>query len=381
MPGTLAFVIATARLIIPVLARAQLFSAPRLDPAFCQQPSYRQTVIYVDDMMMVEGHTEWAQRLADKPRATLAPGEKVTVVQLSASRGESHEIWPACWPAYSSAARAKLAQQSFIFQRSPLDGLSDQQKLFLRALNDALAQIYVAARRPAELVRIMPQSAPNKQILRALANDEGRFTSSTTTIRVIIYSNLAENGDLGSVFQTAAAPVDFGHKLGCYLRRSVFHGFGLGGDVTASPGFSEKAQGFWTAALRSMAATVGDLNSDLNVANILPLHGAAFTVTLDFDGQQLDGRLSLLTDDDGNLVDSWLGISRLSSTALTRSCVCAGNAEHGNCKLDAQTNSSLTTTSPIEELQMSGSNEAGLHGELGLKGSGTLFAITALAAR
>ena len=381
MRRTVTILLVATMLMAPALARAQLFGLPKLDPAFCEQPTYRQTVVYVDDMMMVEGDTEWAQRLADKLRATLAPGEKVAVVQLSPARGESHELWTACWPAYSAASRAKLAQQTFIFKRNPLDALNDQQKLFLRGLNDALAQIYIAARRPAERVRIMPESAPNKQILRALANDEGRFTGSTTTIRAIIYSDFAENGDLGSVFQSAAEPVDFGRKLGFYLRRSVFYGFGLGADVVGSPGFSERARAFWTAALRSMAATVGDLNSDLNVANILPLHSATFPITLAFDSQQLDGRLSLLTDDDGNLVDSWLGISRLSSTLLTGSFVCIGDTGSGGCKLDAQTNSSLTTTNPSEQLQMSGSNESQLRGKLGLKGNGTLFDIATMLVR
>ena len=372
-PVTLGLV--AAMLIVPVIARAQLFGAPKLDPAFCEQPRYRQTVVYVDDMMMVEGQTEWAQRLADKLRATLAPGEKVTVVQLSPSSGESHELWTGCWPSYTMAARAKLAQQSFIFRRNPLDTLIDQQKLFLRGLNDALAQIYVAARRPAERGRITPQAAPNKQILRALANDEGRFTGSTTTIRAVVYSDLAENSDLGSVFQAAGDPQDFGRKLGSYLRRSVFYGFGLGADVSADPGFSEQARGFWTAALHSMAVTVGGINTDLNVANILPLHSSVFPVTLDFNGQQLDGRLSLLTDDDGNLVDSWLGISRLSSSVLIGTFVCASDDERAICRLDAQTGGSLTTTNPSEELHISGSRAGGLHGKLGLKGSGTLFDI------
>ena len=374
MTGRSAAVLVATLTLAPVIARAQLFGAPKLDPAFCQQASYRQTVVYVDDMMMVEGQSAWAQALADKLRATLAPGEKVTVVRLSPSSGESHELWTACWPAYSASQRAKLARQNFIFQRNPLDALGDQQKLFLRGLNDALATIYVTARRPAEQVKIAPQTAPNKQILRAIANDEGRFTSSVGTIRAIMYSDLAENSDLGSVFQTGV-PVDFGRKLGSYLRHSVFYEFGLGADVAGDPGFSERARSFWTAALGSMAATVGGINSDLNVANIVPLHSAAFPVTLDFNGQQLDGRLSLLTDDDGNLVDSWLGISRLSSTALTGSFVCSAKTGDSRCRLDAQTSGGLTTTSPSEDLHMVGSSAAGLRGKLGLKGTGTLFDI------
>jgi hypothetical protein len=257
--------LAAAAIILPLTAQAQLFSAPTLDPAFCDQPSYRQTVVYIDDMMMVNGQTQWAQRLADKLRATLGPGEKLTVVQLSPASGQSHELWSACWPAFSASAQARLAKQNFIFQRNPIDKLPDQQKLFLRGLNDSLAQIYVASQRPAAVSRITLRHPPNKQILRALANDEGRFTGSLTTIRAIVYSDLAENSDLGSVFAPTIATGDFGAKLGSFLRHSMFYGFGLGADIDGDPEFSEAARTFFTAALRSMAATVGGINSDLNV--------------------------------------------------------------------------------------------------------------------
>ena len=73
-------------------ASAALFGAEGLDPSFCQRPSLRQTVVYVDDMMMAEGKTDWAMKLATKLKATLAPGERVTVVRLSPGNGRSSEV-------------------------------------------------------------------------------------------------------------------------------------------------------------------------------------------------------------------------------------------------------------------------------------------------
>ncbi|HEY0422599.1 MAG TPA: hypothetical protein VGC82_04675, partial [Rhodopila sp.] len=58
------------------------------------------------------------------------------------------------------------------------------------------------------------------------------------------------------------------------------------------------------------------MGGDLNVPNTLPLRAYSWPVTLQFDGQALDGRLSLLVGEDGNLVDSSLGISRLGSAAI-----------------------------------------------------------------
>src|ERR1700691_2999594 len=105
--ATVAFFIALA--LCPRIAQAQLFGAPGLDPRFCSQPSFRQTVVYIDDMMMVDGHTEWATKLADKLRSTLAPGERVTVVRLSPASGQSSELWSGCWPDYSDAKRGSLS--------------------------------------------------------------------------------------------------------------------------------------------------------------------------------------------------------------------------------------------------------------------------------
>jgi len=58
------------------------------------------------------------------------------------------------------------------------------------------------------------------------------------------------------------------------------------------------------------------LGADLNVPNTIPLR--ARSVTMNFAGQPLDGRLSLLVGDDGILVDSRLGVSGLGSPGRRR---------------------------------------------------------------
>ncbi len=221
------------QLVIPLwAAHAQIFGRAGLDPSYCDQPTPRQTVVYVDDMMMVDGRTEWALKLADKLRATLAPGERVTVVRLLPASGQSSELWSRCWPGYSDAERAKLAQQTYFFSQNPLARLGDQQKFFLQGMGAALTQIYAAAKRPASVAAVAAANAPSKQILRALASDDGRFANSRVTIRAIIYSDLAENSDLGSAFKALpSTPPDYGQRLGSYLRRSVFYAFGVGADV------------------------------------------------------------------------------------------------------------------------------------------------------
>ncbi len=349
-----------------------LFDTEGLDPAFCQQMTVRQTVVYIDDMMMATGHADWAERLATKLRATLTPGERVTVVRLSPSSGQSKEYWSGCWPAYSPEQRAKIASQTYIFSSSPLSKLGDQQKYFFHDFGAALTDIYNEAKRSPDEVRFDAKRAPQKQILRALASDEGRFSNTRTTIRAIVYSDLAENSDLGSVFQPVQK-VSYGQKLGSYLRRGVFYGFGLGEDVSGDPGFAEQAKSFWTAALKSMSATVEGIGSDLNVPNTLPVRAYSSAVMLDFDGQQLDGRISLLTGDDGNLVDSWIGISRLGTAALSGTFLCQPS---GNCRLDSTTTSGIATNSPTETVTLTGPSKS-MTGQLGVKEQGLMYPLKA----
>lgn len=357
-----------------VPAGAQLFGTDTLDTRFCQQPNYRQTVVYIDDMILIDGRTEWATKLSDKLRATLAPGERVTVVQLSPGDGSSRELWSGCWPSYSEAETARLRTERSWLSRHPLDVLSDQQKYFLQGFGGALTRLYNAGKRPAAQVRFTASDAPAKQLVRALASDEGRFASSKLTIRAIVYSDLAENSDLGSVVGGNTGAADrIGQRLGTYLRRSVFYAFGVGEDVSGMPGFGEAARGFWSGALRSMAATVGGMGSDLNVPNFLPVRGVSFPVDLTLDDQRLEGRLSLLVNDQGDLVDSWIGITRLGSAALSGTYRCRDASPQPTCRLDATTSTGITTKEPSESLVLSGTERAGLKGQLGVKGTKAMF--------
>ncbi|HEY1412487.1 MAG TPA: hypothetical protein VGF36_10110 [Rhodopila sp.] len=351
-----------------------LFDNYGLDASYCRQPTVRSTVVYIDDMMMADGQTDWATKLAVKLRATLTPGERVAVVRLSPANGQSKEYWSGCWPDYPAAKKAALANETYILQQNPVDKIEDQKKYFVRDLGAALTRIYLDSKRTADAVRIAADSPPQKQILRALASDEGRFTDSTTTIRAIVYSDLAENSDLGSVFQPLPTePPSYGQKLGSYLRHGVFYDYGMGEDVHGDPAFLEHARAFWHAALRSMAATVIGLGADLNVPNTLPLRAYSWPVTLSFDGQALDGRLSLLVGEDGNLVDSALGISRLGSAAITGTFKCANGPDAG-CRLAAETAVGIATNAPSELLNLSGSTKE-LAGKLGVRGQNTTFAL------
>ncbi len=372
----LAALLAPLTTAAPVQART-IFGNYGLDPAYCHQPVVRQTVVYIDDTMMVEGRTEWATKLDTKLRGTLAPGERVSVVRLSPGSGQSREYWSGCWPGLSDAARAAVKPAGMmeavegLFSRSPESELADQRKYFLRDFGAALTRLYTEAKRPAR--PIDAGSPPTKQILRALASDYGRFLHSRETVRAIVYSDFAENSDLGSAFKPVAPQeVSYGQKLGTYLHGGVFYGFGEGEDITGDPSFGETARAFWIAALRSLQGTVGGIGPDLNLGDALPVRAYDYTVSVDFDGQNLDGRLSLLTGRDGTLVDSWIGIARLGSAALTGQFRCTVQ-----CRLDAATLGHLVTSdAPSESLVLTGAPGA-LAGMVGVAGEDTMRRVKA----
>ena len=373
-------------------AHAQLFGAEGLNPAFCKLPTVRETVVYVDDMMMIDGETSWASSLMDKLRATLTPGESVTVVRLSPGNGSSQEQWHGCWPNLSDAQRAEAARGVYLFTANPASQIATQQRFFARDFGGALTRLYLAAKRPADEARIDPAAPPHKDIVRALASDGGRFSNATRTIRAIVYSDLAENSDLGSVFKPLPVPFpDLGGRLGTYLRHGVFYDYGLATDIAPLAGGAAPASGaapsgedvpertraFWNAAWRSMAAIPAGMGSDLNVPNVLPVTGASYDASLAFGNDTLDGKLALLAGSDGELVDSWIGISRLPDAGLTGSFRCAPASGGPRCRLEGTTTSGVATSSQSERVSLSGPPGGTLAGRLGVPGTAYNYRLTA----
>jgi len=356
-------------------ASASLFGSDGLDPAFCKEKAIRQTVVYIDDTMMVSGKSDWAIKISSKLKATLVPGEPVTVVKLSPTSGQSTELWSGCWPAYSPERQAEITKQTHFFEKDPLDQIKAQQTYFMRDFGSALTKIYTEGMRPEAEVKINATKPPQKQLLRAIASDEGRFSNSQITIRAVVYSDMMENSDLGSAYQPLPTPMPkYADKLGSHLRRGVFYAFGVASDVVGNQSAMEGAKTFWAAAIKSLSASVGGFGADLNVSNNIPVKATEFNMSMNFDGQDLDGKMLLLTDRDGTLVDSWVSFTRLSITGITGTYKCQGDA----CKLDAATNTGIVTDSPSEVIILSG-KVPDLDGHLGIKGTKTFYDIKASA--
>ena len=357
-------------------AQTQLFGSTGLDPSFCQQKTFRQTVVYVDILSLKQGQTSWAVDLEGKLKATLTPGERVTVVELLPNNGTSQQIWSQCYPNYSAEEKAQIAKKSYFFSGNPLNGLPTQEGFFMNGFGSALTTIFADAAKVSHPLNDDSTQPENDEIIEAIASDGARFSQSLETVRAIVYSNLAQNSTLGNVFsKTSPPPADFGQKLGAYFGHSVFYFFGVGTGISNDDTYLADSKTFWTSAMTSMDSPIEGFGSDLNVPNEVPTASYRYDLNLNFSGTQLPGKASLLVDSDGNLIDSWVGINRLAFVGLAGTFSCSG-ANSSNCTLDATTDGGLTTKSASEDLVMNGDDSSSLKGTDGVQGAVT-FPITA----
>ena len=228
-------------LMAPTWAHASMFGANGLDPKFCQIPTERQTVIYIDDTVMQPGSVTWVSDLENKLEGTLTPGEKVTLVRLSPLSATTVELWSACWPDYPADQKAKLSDGMFLFTSNPLTDLKNQQAIFIDELLAKITSIYIATKDLPGEATVDGGHPREKQIVEALSSDSARFTEDDLTSRIIVYSDLAENSDLGSAFVPPPVPFpNIGQKLGLQFHNSIFYFFGVGADVSNAQWFLGK---------------------------------------------------------------------------------------------------------------------------------------------
>ena len=119
-----------------------------------------------------------------------------------------------------------------ISSTGPLAALRDQQGFFFRDFGIAAEKIEQKGGKQASAAIIDPSKPPQKSIIRALASNGARYSQTQETIWAILCSDLAENSDLGSVLKPLPdPPMDYGAKLGTYLRCSMFYVFGIGSSI------------------------------------------------------------------------------------------------------------------------------------------------------
>lgn len=353
-------------------AQPQLFGSNGLDASFCRDKTFRRTVVYVDYDSVRTGHEVWAENLENKLRATLAPGERVTVVELFPKTGTSRRLWSACWPNFTAAQRSTLRRKTFIFSSNPLNQIRQQQGFFFNGFGAAITQIFLARAKDLKGSVGSGSKSTHSEILESLASDGARFSQTTKLIRAIVYTDGAQDSDLGSV--TSSPPKlanNAGKALGTYFHNSIFYFFGIRNPGNNDSDYLANSRQFWSGALSSMETVLVGYGSALSIPNSVPSGEHRYRIRLTRKNLKLSGSMVLLTDQSDNLVDSFISVNRLGVVALNGHFEC-GTAPNRDCSLRASTNRGLVTTDTSETVSMKTSGSDGvLKGSIGVPGTMT----------
>lgn len=288
----------------------------------------RQTLVYIDQSMMKEGDTSWADRIDAKLASTLMPAESVTVMRMDADSGVVEEVWSGYWPDYTASEKEKFRKEQSgvagFFSKDPLKELPEEQQFFRNLLGGALGNIYKYG--------LGTGRSRSKKVMLALASDEDRFNKPGMVTRVIIYS------DMKSTPQKHKLSLDFGY--------SVFYVFGVDAEQT-----QHKAE--WDKRFLDAHGLVAAFGSDLGMASGAPVSVKRYDLEFTTTKNDYLGDMVLLVTEDGKLQDSYAAIrstSRPIASLIKGSCKFTGDTT----KVNAETRIGLATYEDHEQIELSG---------------------------
>ncbi len=366
-----------ASLVFAILAFAPpafaQFGASKLNiEKFCDRPTERQTVLYVDDTILSKSDARWFETLDARLRSTLLPHEAVTVVRLSPVQGRSKELWRGCWPDFTADERQQIERgqggMSGWFSSNPIKNLPDMQAVFRQQLQAAIGQIFTEAARDS--INIDTARPPERSYLRALASDGGRFGRSPIHSRAIFYADLLETSEFASVFKQqdmaqwrqqaeAIAP-----KLGIDFGRASLHAFGVGASLRQPGALPENAIRFWRAFIQTANGNAGFFGADLAIPAKRPESLTVYEIETTVDKRNLDGRMLLFADRDGVLHDSFAFLRGQYGAPLIGSFLCNPG---GQCRLEAKVGAMFLFSTEGESFDLRGDRN-GLSGIVGHRG-------------
>jgi uncharacterized Zn-binding protein involved in type VI secretion len=363
-------------------ASAAIFGGDGLDiKKFCETAAPRQTVAYIDTRILIDGDQRWAEQLMSKLTSSLMPSEVVTLVGLDTERGQSTEVWSGCYPDYSPERLETLKKEGGgFFSGDPVKALKEQQGLFKTQLGAALGKLLTDNMRPAQAVEINPAAPPQKQIIRALASDEARLENRTGENRVILYSDMIENSDLGMALTAKdKAGEAAASTLGLNLQNASLYAYGALSTLKSRGPEAEKAEKYWAGFFHSADAQLIAFAPELGMSASTPVEALHYEISVSVAGNQRLGRMSLFVDRNGAVHDSYITLSSSGRSYIKGGTfLCKGET----CQLEGETPEPVVTTDGHAMLKAGGTRDA-LKGQLSLEGaklpdgSPATFAMTA----
>lgn len=337
---------------------------------FCKAGSPRQTIILVDDRLMIEGQTRWAESMMNILFGSLMPSEPITVVRMKTDIGSSERVWAGCYPDFSADEKVKLERNSSIFEKSWKKVLETQQAAFRRDLGAALGAIYSDGKRSAAGVSVDTISPPGKQLVRALKDAAAKFDRNHGYIRAIIYSDMLENSDLGNSLKfNAQAGAKMVSDVGLNFQQAVVYVYGAGSTFTGSAKNPEKLHAFWDSALDASVSHVAGFGTDLTISAGVPIGAVKYEFVVKIKEEARHGTMLIFYDNDGRMIDSVAVAGATLRSLMTEGSYTCSSID--KCRIEAKLPRGLVTINDkndpalIESISLSGSRER-LIGKIGV---------------
>lgn len=326
---------------------------------FCDTPSPRQTLIYIDEKTLVKDQTQWAKDLISKLSVNLMPSEPVTLIKLATETGESQQLWQACYPDYSPTQRNEITTKQSalipsVFTSNPIDALPQQQAIFKSQLAGALEQLLKQSGRDLSTVQINPASPPNKQIMLALINDAPRFDPAHGAIRAIIYSDMIEKSDLGSSLTSNPAEATAAATTRALnFKNAVFYSYGAGSTLSQPEAAMEmKMKSYWETFFTAADGHLAGFGSNLNVITNIPETLKTYEVEITITPTDIRvGKMQLFINNGGSIQDSFITIGNKHQSMLEEGSF---KCQEASCTFSAHVPTSVITAQGSAEFKLTG---------------------------
>jgi hypothetical protein len=280
--------------------------------AFCDAPSPRQTIIYIDQSVVAKNDGDWYRDIQNKIK--FLPSERINFSMINASDSRVKDIWSVCHPSFTQKAYLDAKKNESIWSKSTDKELKDTIKLFNKYMINALSA-------PLATTTLTEKpnynkSFPTKSLVEAVYYDSSRYNLSNGVTRVIMFSDMVENSDLVSPSklnnpeQAKVLARKAAKRFPLDLNNTEFYVYGVGYSHKDSE-LDRNLETFWRYWLNNSGAHLKSYHAQLNIANSDEVfEPVSFTgVMKQLDGSRAAAQLRLGYGENGSLLNSWFGIS------------------------------------------------------------------------
>jgi hypothetical protein len=302
--------------------------------AFCDVPSPRQTIIYLDQSVIAKKDPDWYRDIQNKIK--FLPSERIHFAMINAEDSRIKEIWSVCHPSMSQESYAKAKKAQSMWKKGVDKELKDTQKFYNKYVLNALSA--PLATTPLTDKPSYKGNFPAKSLVEAIYYDSSRYNLSNGVTRVILFSDMVENSGLvspqklSSPEQSKILARQVAKRFPLDLKNTEFYVYGVGYTHKNSE-LNRNLETFWSYWLNNSGAQLKSYHAQLNIANSDEMFKPiSYTgVMKQLDGSKAAAQLRIGYGVNGNLLNSWFGIRDIRYP-ITGIYTCKGD----KCNIDAK---------------------------------------------